>query len=316
MADWKQITARIRRARGSRDPGGQLTLLYEKTTDAMVAFELGRHFEIAKDPAQALQWYLTAATKFRRGAWKTKARDAVVRLGGDLPPDNDPAPETASASTEEPASPPAAVTIPDPTVPFEQTAVAYESLTAAPAQENASSSEQPAASETAADKKHRRRGRRGGRNRRKTSPGETTRTSTRAPALARIVEPSPEPPAEILPPRTVDSRAIPRIPVEQVPDSGTPAVKGRFGDPGLASRLSLLEMQLRRLLTCPPTKLDESALAPAGPGVFVLTDDDMTTYYYYRQPRPFWHEPPRQHQPQVASCRPPRHSRDSRDEVP
>ncbi len=39
-------------------------------------------------------------------------------------------------------------------------------------------------------------------------------------------------------------------------------------------------MQLRRLLTCPPAKLDESAHAPAGPGVFVLTDDDMTTYYY------------------------------------
>jgi len=42
MADWKQITARIRRARGSRDPAGQLTLLFEKTSDAMVAFELGR----------------------------------------------------------------------------------------------------------------------------------------------------------------------------------------------------------------------------------------------------------------------------------
>ncbi len=59
-----------------------------------------------------------------------------------------------------------------------------------------------------------------------------------------------------------------------------PGVKGRFGDPGLASRLSLLEMQLRRLLTCAPIKLEDGAHAPAGPGVFVLTDDDMTTYYY------------------------------------
>src|SRR5439155_7871807 len=156
--------------------------------------------------------------------------------------------------------------------PFAQAAVAYESLTA-PAQENPSSSEQPAESETAADKKHRRRGRRGGRNRRKTSPGETTRTSTRAPALARIVEPSPEPPAEILPPRTVDSRAIPRIPVEQVPDSGTPAVKGRFGNLGLVSRLSLLEMQLPRLLTCPTTNLDEYVLALLDPCFFFLTHD-------------------------------------------
>src|SRR4030095_643173 len=88
------------------------------------------------------------------------------------------------------------------------------------------------------------------------------------------------PPAEILPPRIVDSRAIPRIPVEQLPDSGVPSVKGRFGDPGLSSRLSLLEMQLRRLLTCAAAKLDDSSHAPAGPGVFVLTDDDMTTYYY------------------------------------
>jgi hypothetical protein len=38
-------------------------------------------------------------------------------------------------------------------------------------------------------------------------------------------------------------------------------------------------MQLRRLLTCAPAKLDHAEHAPAGPGVFVLTDDDMTTYY-------------------------------------
>jgi hypothetical protein len=39
-------------------------------------------------------------------------------------------------------------------------------------------------------------------------------------------------------------------------------------------------MQLRRLLTCPPARLDEADKAPAGPGVLVLTDDEMTTYYY------------------------------------
>ena len=97
MADWKQITARIRRARGSRDPGGQLALLYEKTNDAMVAFELGRHFEITKDFAKSLEWYLTAAKRFRRGEWKTKAREAIVRLGGDLPPDTDPVSESSVA---------------------------------------------------------------------------------------------------------------------------------------------------------------------------------------------------------------------------
>ena len=85
---------------------------------------------------------------------------------------------------------------------------------------------------------------------------------------------------EIVPPRVVDRRAIPRIPVEPIPESAGPAVRGRSGDPGLSSRLTLLEQQLRRLLTCPPAKLEDSAQAPAGPGVFVLTDDEMTTYYY------------------------------------
>jgi hypothetical protein len=285
MADWKQITARIRRARGSRDPAGQLLLLYEKTNDAMVAFELGRHFEIAKDSAQALQWYLTSANKFRRGDWKTKAREAVVRMGGELPPDSDPVPEllsAQSAGTETVAVSPAIV-FPEPTVPFEQTATAFESLVAAGAEEMPAAESLDGAN-SGADKKHRRRGRRGGRNRRKAgSPPVSggSRSTSKPAARMRVAETPPEAePEEILPPRVIDSRAIPRIPVEQVPESGAPGVKGRFGDPGLASRLSLLEMQLRRLLTCPAVKLDEAAHAPAGPGVFVLTDDDMTTYYY------------------------------------
>jgi hypothetical protein len=285
MADWKQITARIRRARGSRDPAGQLLLLYEKTNDAMVAFELGRHFEIAKDSAQALQWYLTSAAKFRRGEWKTKAREAVVRMGGELPPDSELGQEPSSMQTAEAkagAAPPAII-FPEPTVPFEQTATAFESLVAADA-EGVPTPDSTDSASSGADKKHRRRGRRGGRNRRKvTSPhvsGES-RASSKSSTHARTAEPPAEADVEeILPPRVIDSRAIPRIPVEQVPESGAPGVKGRFGDPGLASRLSLLEMQLRRLLTCPAVKLDEAAHAPAGPGVFVLTDDDMTTYYY------------------------------------
>jgi hypothetical protein len=291
MADWKQITARIRRARGSRDPGGQLALLYQKTNDAMVAFELGRHFEIAKDQVKALEWYVIAATRFRRGDWKTKARESIVRLGGELPPDTDPVPElaNATAAVAHSASDMPAVPIPDPSIPFEQTAVAFESIVAA-GSENPPSAEPADSSEGATEKKGRRRGRRGGRNRRKASPGSApmeSRPAERQASRSRGPQPPDvrsetrdETPAEILPPRVVDSRAIPRIPIEAIPDSGAPGVKGRFGDPGLASRLSLLEMQLRRLLTCPPAKLDEASHAPAGPGVFVLTDDDMTTYYF------------------------------------
>jgi hypothetical protein len=76
------------------------------------------------------------------------------------------------------------------------------------------------------------------------------------------------------------SRAIPSLPVEAAGEPGGLSVKGRYGDPGLSSRISLLEMQFRRLLTCTPAKLGDADLAPAGPGVFVLTDSDLTSYYY------------------------------------
>jgi hypothetical protein len=39
-------------------------------------------------------------------------------------------------------------------------------------------------------------------------------------------------------------------------------------------------MNFRRLLTCEPIKLEDAMGAPAGPGVWVLTDSDLTTYYY------------------------------------
>ena len=76
---------------------------------------------------------------------------------------------------------------------------------------------------------------------------------------------------------------MPRLPIETMPtatDAGGIALRGRYGDPGLSSRLSLLEMQFRRLLTCSPIKLDEIERAPAGPGVLLLTDSDLTSYYY------------------------------------
>jgi hypothetical protein len=76
------------------------------------------------------------------------------------------------------------------------------------------------------------------------------------------------------------SRATPGLSLESLGETVGPSLKGRYGDPGLSSRLSLLEMQFRRLLACPPAKLSEADRAPAGPGVIVLTDSDLTTYYY------------------------------------
>jgi hypothetical protein len=54
----------------------------------------------------------------------------------------------------------------------------------------------------------------------------------------------------------------------------------RSGDPALSSRLAQLESQLRRLLACSLHSLEQADDAPAGPGVFLITDTDQTTYYY------------------------------------
>jgi hypothetical protein len=54
----------------------------------------------------------------------------------------------------------------------------------------------------------------------------------------------------------------------------------RSGDPALSSRMAQLESQLRRLLACAVHSLELADEAPAGPGVFLITDTDLTTYYY------------------------------------
>ncbi len=277
MADWKQITARIRRAKGSKDPAGQLSNLFQKTRDAMVAFELARHLETASQSEEAVKWYAISWQRFRRGDWKTKAQEAVTRLGGALPAEGEVLPVPEIPRLEIPESlPPLSV------ASAEENS---ESQTAVEQSAVADSAESPgsAVPQAPASPKHsRRRGRRGGRNRRKAIAA----TSAVASASTAESRPHAKPAVahdEIAPPLVVDSRAIPRIPVESPPESPAAAsagVKGRFGDPGLSSRISLLEMQFRRLLTCPPAKLDQADRAPAGPGVFVLTDEEMTTYYY------------------------------------
>jgi hypothetical protein len=80
MADWRQIQARIRKAKASTDAAAQLAELYERTRDAMVAFELARWQEKAGEHAEAARWYTAAAERFRRSQWKTKAEAALARL--------------------------------------------------------------------------------------------------------------------------------------------------------------------------------------------------------------------------------------------
>src|SRR5271154_4208225 len=103
MADWKQITARIRRGRTSKDPAGQLTSLFSKTRDAMVAFELARYFETTGNSVDAGKWYFTAAERFRRSDWKTKAQESATRLGATEPAE---IPVMPPAAEREPASHP------------------------------------------------------------------------------------------------------------------------------------------------------------------------------------------------------------------
>jgi hypothetical protein len=269
MADWKQITARIRRARTGKDPAGQLSNLYQKTRDAMVAFELAKFFETAGQSGEAAKWYSTAAERFRRADWKTKAQEAAARLGGQ------PAAEALPLSDELPVAAPI-VSAPEPGLPFEQTAATFEAIVAP-------TGEVPVAAVSEAPPRGtRRRGRRGGRNRRKTRttseaplpPAHSTEASVRQQAPPPVDE-TPEPRFG----RVTEPISPPRLPSEAVPDTPT-SLRGRYGDPGLSSRLSLLEMQFRRLLTCPPLKLSEADRAPVGPGVLLLSDSDLSTYYH------------------------------------
>jgi len=251
-----------------------------------VAFELAKYFETSGQNADAAKWYSAAAERFRRADWKVKAQEAAVRLGGvpgELPLET----SGAAAPGEEFAltSPP--VTMPEPGLPFAQNAEAFESIVSVSSEvQQAAATDANAPVAAGADVKRRRRGRRGGRNRRK---GGAVREAASAPAQRPTDAPAPRrglpaavfsEEAEPTPPRVTHSRAIPTLPIESVGEPGGPSVKGRYGDPGLSSRISLLEMQFRRLLTCPPVRLNDADTAPVGPGVFVLTDSDLTSYYY------------------------------------
>src|ERR1700730_721152 len=101
VSDWRQIQARIRKARTSADPPGQLAALYERTRDAMVAFELAQIHEKTGANSEAARWYTAAAERFRRTQWKQKAEEALTRLGAPIPV------APAAAPVSEPGAEPA-----------------------------------------------------------------------------------------------------------------------------------------------------------------------------------------------------------------
>jgi len=270
MADWKQITARIRRARTGKDPAGQLTALFLKTRDAMVAFELARYFESNGKSEDAGKWYMTAAQRFRRADWKTKAQESATRLGATEAAEIT-APAAAADSSEVAASD-ASISSP-PSEPVAQETPAHEAEVPHGEEHQEEAPQGASATERPPVKRHR-RGRRGGRDHRRSSKRPEQNVS-----MPQEIRPASLPSRVIEAP--AERPAPPEEPVELYVEAPVaPSLRGRSGDPGLASRLTQLEMNFRRLLACPPTKLEMADKAPAGPGVWVLTDSDLTTYYY------------------------------------
>lgn len=318
MADWRQIQARIRKAKASADAAAKLAELYEHTRDAMVAFELARWQEKAGEHAEAARWYTAAAERFRRSQWKTKAEAALARLrnpnaapteadgkttareisdsdrseAGETPLAQDHA-HTETHSSGEPSRTSERRRERDrETTEIESTVGA--ATVGAERSELRAAAENPAAeagpAEHPADhgirKKPRRRGRRGGRNRRRVNrAGADPANTGPQPTISNgRVEVASEAPAGALSPAVLPSNE-PVSPVEQPPaaldrQSAAWRARSRSGEPALASRMAHLESQLRRLLASPQGKLEEAELAPAGPGVLLLSDSEQVTHYY------------------------------------
>ncbi|MCL6480368.1 MAG: hypothetical protein K6U02_01455 [Firmicutes bacterium] len=258
MADWRQIQARIRRAKAGKDPLGQLTALYEKFHDAMVAYELGTLKEAAGDRDDAARWYAIAAERFRRSDWKQKAQAALERLAGNgtgtevgrMPVLEPAAEEMTRAPVAQPVEEVAETTTPEGF--FVPVAGAGET----------ESPEAPA-------RKKRRRGRRGGRRRRKKREA------------ARAAPPSATTPAAT-PTAFLHTHPATATAEEPAPSRLERRYQARTGEPALASRLARLESKLRQFLASVPTPLtlETADQAPVGPGVLLISDADQTTHYY------------------------------------
>jgi hypothetical protein len=321
MADWRQIQARIRKAKNSADAQTKLSELYQRTHDAMVAWELGAVAGKAERNEDAVKWYTIAAERFRRADWKKKAEEALARLGAPIPvagakPSPEPvfaavsAAETESdhdddhgASDPEESQPRLALgEIPEDGVDYAGDAIEVETVHLSDATPPTGAG---VADTDASGKKKRRRGRRGGRGRRRKGAPAAAGLPSQAYAetSAALVPSSAAPHTQAPAPRFQPSRPAPhtesyeRVPAQaaiaphepeysahseqaapMLPSERT--AHGRAGDPALASRMSKLESMLRRLVSSPLHRLDESDSAPAGPGVFLLSDSDQITSYY------------------------------------
>ena len=262
----------------------------------MVAFELAQFYEKAGTTEEAVRWFTTAAERFRRPQWKQKAEEGLVRLGAPIPATPAAIPGVAvSETTAEP------VTRLEPIIAEFSEEQPNETGQEMNEGEQESVFEQPPAAATASaaaqtsetgpeDRRRRRRGRRGGRGRHKgvrtAAPASAAPAAPPAPPsmFDRVVEPRtfpasrPAASAEIAESRMREPE--PARGYETAPAGSSLSSRVRSGDPALSSRMAQLESQLRRLLACSIHSLEQAEEAPAGPGVFLITDTDQTTYYY------------------------------------
>jgi len=282
-------------------------VLYEESRDGMVAFELAKLHEQAGNQRDAVEWYTMAWERFRRDSWRAKAGEALQRLGTPIPEGEPTESSSTPSRAVEGGLPSRVFASAQDDASAEESADEGESAEGSPV----SGEEQPASAQSgpggaAGDGAPRRgrRGRRGGRGRRRRGAAAHAPAEAAAPAAASETQrPSDSgqerlaftPPArESREPRESRSqRSEPaRGPVEWGPvrtptaiEEGyaPPAMRGgpsRAGDPGMASRAAQLDSQLRRLIAASPHSLGETDVAPAGPGVFLLSDSELTTHYY------------------------------------
>jgi hypothetical protein len=324
MADWRQIQARIRKAKNSTDARTKLSELYQRTRDAMVSWELAAIEEKAEHADEAIKWYTVSAERFRRADWKKKAEEALTRLGAPIPVAGDKSASKSAEAQHEDASEPNGNTDSEAVKP--RLAVgeiaedesdaddAEESDDASAEDSDEESSEVGVKAEGVGDgsaangdgKKKRRRGRRGGRGRRRKGGAAT---ATNLPSTAFAENRSTPAPAASSPSQEARPTASHREDVSNFrsePSDRRPSAyaaehdharhsekespapmlpseriaHGRAGDPALASRMAKLDSMLRRLIASQLHKMDDVDSAPAGPGVFLLSDSDQITSYY------------------------------------
>jgi hypothetical protein len=288
MADWRQIQARIRKAKNSPEAVSKLSELFKRTRDGMVAWELGAIEEKAEHKEEAGHWYTIAAQRFRRADWKKKAEEALTRLGLPLPAEQTNG-TTSDHTYQAEISSQTSAPEPDDARPALALGEIPEEEASEPSVETQPMAKSAPSGESGPRK--RRRGRRGGRGRRRKGAGGVSSLPTAAYAERTPAAHSKPEAAEAA---AVERRAFDRTENEppapgelrpvrvELPPPQLPSERVAHGrsEPAVASRMAHLESLLRRLLGSPLHKLDEADEAPAGPGVFLLSETDQTASYY------------------------------------